>query len=89
VLENGVGHMMGSLMKLHSEELIIFTSLYIVLMIKLKMRWAEHVALMVKMRNAYNVSLRQPERKRPPGRPKHRWEDINVNFREVGYVRVD
>jgi hypothetical protein len=27
------------------------------------------------MRNAYNILVREPEGKRPLGRPRHRWED--------------
>jgi hypothetical protein len=42
------------------------TSLDIVGMIKLRMvRWMGHVAHMRKMRNAYIVSVRKPEGKRP------------------------
>jgi hypothetical protein len=32
----------------------------------------------------YRVSVRRPKGKRPPGRPRHRWEDnINMDLREI------
>jgi hypothetical protein len=33
-----------------------------------KMRWAEHVARMGEMRNAYNILVGKPEGKRPLGK---------------------
>ena len=40
---------------------------------------------MEQFRNAYRVLVGKPERKRPLGRPRHRWEDnIKKDFREVG-----
>jgi hypothetical protein len=44
-------------------------------MIKLRMRWAGHVAFMRVKRNAYKVMVGKPERKRPLGRSRRRWED--------------
>ena len=36
-------------------------------------------------RNAYRVLVGKPERKRPLGRPRRRWEDnIKMDLREVG-----
>jgi len=36
--------------------------------------------------NAYRMLFGKPERKRPLGRPRHRWEnDIRIDFREVGW----
>jgi hypothetical protein len=29
------------------------------------------------------------EGKRPLGRPRHRWEDIRMNLREIGWEGVD
>jgi hypothetical protein len=40
-----------------------------------RMRWAVHVAHMGKMRNLYNIFVGKPERNRPLGRPRCRWED--------------
>jgi hypothetical protein len=42
------------------------------------------------MRNAYTILIGKSERKRPLGRPRHRWEDnIKVDLREVGLEGVD
>jgi hypothetical protein len=36
-------------------------------------------------RNAYRIFVGNPERKRPLGRPRHRWVDnIEVDLREIG-----
>jgi hypothetical protein len=36
-------------------------------------------------RGVYRVFVRSPERKRPLGRPRHRWEDnIKMDLREIG-----
>ena len=43
------------------------------------------MARMEQSRNAYRVLVGKPERKRPLGRPKRRWEDnIRMYLREVG-----
>jgi hypothetical protein len=37
------------------------------------------------MRQACNILVRNPEGKRPPGRPRHRWEcNIRMDVREIG-----
>jgi hypothetical protein len=37
-------------------------------------------------RGLYSVSLGKPEVKRPPGRPRRRWEDnIRLGLQEVGW----
>jgi len=42
-------------------------------MIKLRrMRWSRHVACMREIRNAYRIVVENPERKKPPGKPRHR-----------------
>jgi len=42
------------------------------------MRWT-------KMRNAYEILVANPERERPLGRPKLRWEDnIRIDLSEIG-----
>jgi hypothetical protein len=41
-------------------------------------------------RNAYRISVRNPERKRPVGRPKRRWEDnIEMDHRQIGWGGMD
>jgi hypothetical protein len=42
------------------------------------------------VRGAYNILVGRPEGRRPPGRPRHRWEDnIKMDLREIGFVDVD
>jgi hypothetical protein len=41
------------------------------------------------MRNAYNILVGEPEGKRPFGDPKHRWEGIRMDLREIGCKGVD
>jgi hypothetical protein len=43
------------------------------------------------MRNAYKISIRKPEEKRPPLiRPQRRWEDgIKVDLTEIGFESMD
>jgi hypothetical protein len=49
-----------------------------------------HVAYMEEMRNAYNILVGKPERKRPLGRPRRRWEDnFSIDIREIGRNGVD
>jgi hypothetical protein len=46
-----------------------------------RMRWAGHVAHMGEERKVYKVLVG----KRPPGRPRRRWEDwIRMDLREIG-----
>jgi hypothetical protein len=43
---------------------------------------------MAEMRNVYMVG--KPERKRPLGRPRHRWEDnIGVHIKEIGWENMN
>ena len=54
------------------------------------MRWAGHVARMRERRGVYSVLVGKPERKRPLGRPRHRWEDnIKMDLQEVGCGAMD
>jgi len=67
--------------KLHNGELNdLYSSPSIVRMIKSKrIRWAGHVARMAK-RGVCGVLMGKTEGKRPHGRPRRRWEDLQ----EVG-----
>jgi hypothetical protein len=40
-----------------------------------RMKWAGHVACMWAKRNACRVLMGKPERKRLPGKCRHRWKD--------------
>jgi hypothetical protein len=51
-----------------------------------RMRWAGHVARLGAGRNLYRVLVGKPEGKRPPGRPRLRWEDgIKMDLEEIGW----
>jgi hypothetical protein len=42
------------------------------------------------MRDAYRALVGKPERRRPFGRPRRRWEDnIKMDLREVGWRVMD
>jgi hypothetical protein len=82
----------GEWRNLHSEELNDLYSLpKIVRVIKSRrMRWAGHVARMGEDRGVHRVLVGWPERKRPLGRPRRRWEDnIKMALQEVGAGRED
>jgi hypothetical protein len=72
---------------LHNDELhSLYSSPNIVRVIKsMRMRWVGHVARMGEGRCVYRVLVGRPEGKRPPGRPRRRWEDnIKMDIREIG-----
>jgi hypothetical protein len=53
-------------------------------------RWAGHVARMGEEKKVYKVLAGKPERKRPLGRPRRRWEyGIRIDLREIGLGCVD
>jgi hypothetical protein len=55
-----------------------------------RMRWARHVARMGAERKVYKAFVGKPEGKRPPGRPRRRWEDgMRMDLRENGLEGVD
>jgi hypothetical protein len=76
----------GEWRKLHKEELHdLYFSPNIVRVIKSRrMRWAVYVERMGEERGVYRCSVGTPDRKRPLGRPRCRWEDIiKMDFQEV------
>jgi len=46
-----------------------------------------HVARMEEIRNAYNILVGKPDGKRPLGRPRRRWEEVDL--REIVWEDVD
>jgi hypothetical protein len=46
-----------------------------------RLRWAGHVARLGEERKVYNVLVGKPERKRLLGRPRSRWDQINLRGR--------
>ena len=45
-----------------------------------------HAAGIEERRGVYRVLVAKPERNRPYGRPRHRWEDnIKMDLQEVGW----
>jgi hypothetical protein len=50
-----------------------------------RLRWAGHMARKGETSGAYRALLGIPEGRRPPERPRRRWEDnIKMDLREVG-----
>jgi hypothetical protein len=77
----------GRWRKLHNEGLHnLCSSPSIIRIIKSRrMRWAGLAVRMVEKRNVYRLLVRNPEGKRPLGRPRHRWiDDIKLHLLEIG-----
>jgi hypothetical protein len=77
----------GELRKLHIEELNDLYSLpNIVRVVRSRsMRWAGHVARMGERRGVNRILVGKPERRRPLGRPRRRWENnIKRDLQDVG-----
>jgi hypothetical protein len=75
--------------KLHNEELNDLYFLHNILRVEKsrRMRWAGHVARIVEDRGVHRVLVGKPERKRPLGRPRRRWEyNIKVDLRKLEWV---
>jgi hypothetical protein len=72
--------------KLHTEELNDLYSLPNIIRVvnSRRMRWAGHVALMGESRSVYRILVGKSERKKPLGKPRHRWEDnIKMDLQDV------
>jgi hypothetical protein len=75
----------------HNEELRDLYSLpsIIRIMKARRMRWVEHVNRMGVKRNAYGLLVGKPEGKRPLGRPRRGWVDIEMDLLETGWCGMD
>jgi hypothetical protein len=78
--------------KLHNKELHnLYSSSNVIRIIKSrKMKWAGNVARIREKKNSYKIFVRKPERNRPIGRPRRRWQDnIKMDLREIGWGGMD
>jgi hypothetical protein len=56
----------------------------------MRMSWAGHVVCVGKMISECKVLIGKPERKRPLGRPRRRWENnVKMDLWEIGFGVVD
>jgi hypothetical protein len=37
-----------------------------------------------RLKNAYNILVGKPVWDRPLGRPRHRWDDIKIDLKDIG-----
>jgi hypothetical protein len=81
----------GEWRKLHNEKLNdLYSPPNNIRVIKLRMRWAEHLARMGKRRGVYRVLVGKPEGNIPLGRHRRRWEDnVKMNLQEAGCGGMD
>jgi hypothetical protein len=84
----------GEWRKLHDEELhdtYKYSSPNIIRVSKgRRMKWAGHVARIGGGRGEYKALMGRHDEKRPPGRPRHRWEDnAKMDLQEVGWGGMD
>jgi hypothetical protein len=81
----------GEWRKLHNELNDLYSLPNLVGVIKSRrMRWAGHVTRMGEGRDVYRILMGKAERKRPLGRPRHRWEDnIRMYLQKVRCGCVD
>jgi hypothetical protein len=82
---------LGLRKRLHNEELyVLYSSPNIIRVIKSRRIWAGHVECVGERRGKYRVLVGRPEGKRPPGRPRRRWEDnIKIDLQKVGRGGMD
>jgi hypothetical protein len=76
----------GEWRKLHNKELndLYFSPNIFRAINSRRMRWAGHVARIGERRGVNRVLVGRPERKRPFGRPRRRWEDnIKIDLEGV------
>jgi PAS domain-containing protein len=74
--------------KLHNEELRdLYSSPSIITMIKPRMRLERNTARMEEKRNSYRLLMRNPEGKRPLGKPRCKWVDnIKIDLEQMDGV---
>jgi transcription termination factor 2 len=87
LLEHKRDEVTGEWRKLYNEELNDLYSLPNIVRVvtSRRMRWAGHVARMEEGRVVHRVLVGKPEKTRPLGRPRRRWEDnIKRDLQEVG-----
>jgi hypothetical protein len=78
--------------KLHNEKLNdLYSSFTFVRVIKsIRMRWTGRATRIGDGRGMHRVLMGKPEGKRPPGRPRLRWEDnIKADLQKVGCGGMD
>ena len=82
---------LGEWIKLHNEKLNDLSSPNMIWGIKSRrMKWPEHVELMVERGGVYRVLVGKPERKRPLGRPRRRGENTSkMDLQELGFEGMD